>query len=988
VDDVPAQPIIVGNDNPCLGDSLPYTITDSQDVTYTWSLPSGGTLVSDEDSAGVDWSNTGLQTLKVTPSNGCGNGLAVTLEVNVNAAPILSFDIVGDTLLCPGNSETYQANVPNTAGLSFSWDLDAGAGTVTSLGKDAFVVWTEPGIHTLTITPSNFCGVAPVETIDVRVLPLPTQPSVISGDNVVCLDEKTYSVTPKADENYNWTLVSGGSITPSNASATVNWATSGTHLLSVTSSNQCGTSPAQSVSISVSDIPSLPVFTAFDPTVCFSNENYSIFPESGTSFTWQLSGGGSLNASASTANVSWNQKGTFELATFGSNFCGTGDTARISVTVNDVPDQPSVITGDELSCIEDKPYSVTEVADVNYAWQLTSGGGILPNTNEATVSWLSPGTHQLSVTPSNECGDGAARRKTVEVRTLPIQPTTIQGEITACLGNDYTYTISPEENVDYTWLLNAGGTLVDEDSAGMVTWDSVGVFTITVLPNNICGDGPVQTLRVTVKEIPDRPIFSQKANEVCVGNQNSYNVLADLNLDYEWTLTGGGVIQQLGGQSFVNWDETGQYQMIVTASNLCGTSPAAIEDVLVLEIPGLPSPISGDTLSCLGDFAYSVEAEPFVNYAWQLSSGGSLEPTANEALVTWFTGGRHSLRVIPSNSCGVGPAQVVRVKVNLLDRPDEILGEEFHCVGEESRFSIVEIDPDDPTENYTWTVTGDQDTYTGEGSLIDVVWENVGEYTVSVTRSNLCGEPDPFRTKVFVSDEPVLEDTVFGDKTVCIGSSKAYQVTQNAAAELYDWTASSGEVAFFGNSSLINWTEPGEQEISVFASNYCGDGEPISTMIMVEEPPLQPSITFQGDQLLSSSSEGNQWYLNGEVIEGATEQTLTPAQRGIYTVTVTNTCNTSEVSEDITYTDKTLADFGIRLYPNPAREDFVFLEMPYNLTWEKITLTNMVGEEVGDILEEEAGYKLRVNVSMLPSGLYIVSFYTEQGIVSGKIVVE
>lgn len=85
--------------------------------------------------------------------------------------------------------------------------------------------------------------------------------------------------------------------------------------------------------------------------------------------------------------------------------------------------------------------------------------------------------------------------------------------------------------------------------------------------------------------------------------------------------------------------------------------------------------------------------------------------------------------------------------------------------------------------------------------------------------------------------------------------------------------------------------------------------------------PETPVITQDGNDLHSSMAIGNQWYFNGEIIPGATEQNYTANVSGVYFNIVTiNSCN-SDTSNVINLTLVGVSRIGstfVKINPNPA----------------------------------------------------------------------
>lgn len=156
--------------------------------------------------------------------------------------------------------------------------------------------------------------------------------------------------------------------------------------------------------------------------------------------------------------------------------------------------------------------------------------------------------------------------------------------------------------------------------------------------------------------------------------------------------------------------------------------------------------------------------------------------------------------------------------------------------------------------------------------------------------------------------------------------------------------------------------------------------------------PAKPTITPAGVDLTASSGTSYQWFLNGNLIQGATSQTYTVKEKGNYTVMITdaNGCSTTSDPYVVTGISTLENKAAFEIFPNPSSGIFTF-----NLTiTEKDNYQVQLKNVLGQVLHNEnlnnfkGTYVKQFNLSAYGKGVYILTLSNSHGQQVKKVIVE
>jgi subtilisin family serine protease len=140
------------------------------------------------------------------------------------------------------------------------------------------------------------------------------------------------------------------------------------------------------------------------------------------------------------------------------------------------------------------------------------------------------------------------------------------------------------------------------------------------------------------------------------------------------------------------------------------------------------------------------------------------------------------------------------------------------------------------------------------------------------------------------------------------------------------------------------------------------------------------TIQLNNGKLISSQlANGYQWLLGGQIVSGETQRSYTFATPGDYSVLIFDaTCNKKSDPLVITGVDEVapIAIHTVKIYPNPT-SDFLQIESTSEVVG--VSVMDAVGRESRIEPEPFDGGRYRLNVSVIPNGLYILRVATKDG---------
>lgn len=221
--------------------------------------------------------------------------------------------------------------------------------------------------------------------------------------------------------------------------------------------------------------------------------------------------------------------------------------------------------------------------------------------------------------------------------------------------------------------------------------------------------------------------------------------------------------------------------------------------------------------------------------------------------------------------------------------------------------------------------------------------------------------------------------SVLGIEPVCPGEELT--LTTNRPEFDILWTSEFSTIS----SPEFNFNAPGESvEVTVIATHpVCT----LSTTIIVPVSEIpETEIVVEDNQLVATSGVSYSWYLDGELIDWATEQWIVPFENGTYTVEVEydNGCiGTGELLfQSVGIND--LVQEDILLVPNPAGE-FTQLVLPEG-NW-LVSMTDVSGKLIFS-KDKVTVNRFDIPVGHLAPGLYFVSVQSRENRMVRKLVVE
>lgn len=152
----------------------------------------------------------------------------------------------------------------------------------------------------------------------------------------------------------------------------------------------------------------------------------------------------------------------------------------------------------------------------------------------------------------------------------------------------------------------------------------------------------------------------------------------------------------------------------------------------------------------------------------------------------------------------------------------------------------------------------------------------------------------------------------------------------------------------------------------------------VELTLTVNPLPHAPTIDKNENILISSIAYSYQWHLDNQAIEGATEQTYTYTQNGIYFVEIGNEYECTSKSENINITDVGITETTVRsssivVYPNPANSKLHIKRSSQETA--DYTIYSSTGQIVsqGKLLSDIS----IINIESLSNGMYYLKIYME-----------
>lgn len=572
----PAAPSITASGN--------TAFCEGGQITLSSNYPSGNIWNTNEQAKDIVVNRSGTYNVRFRDTNGC-DGISNTITVTVNPLPATpTITRERPVIFCEGDSTVLTSS--NSA--QYNWSNGARGRRINILTAGTF---------SLTVTDGNGCTSSVSETVTVKVNPLPTAPTITADRTPNICENEVIILTSSSQTGYIWsngqntqsitvnlpgrysarttdenqcqspssnvisinvnllppkpiitaqgptTFCQGGNVTLStNYSSGLSWSNfqttqtvtataNGEYRVRYRDNNGCE-SVSEPVSITVNPLPAAPsVINERPTTFCLYDNTVLAITSAGSIFEWSTGERGRSIRTYTAGDIT-------ATVTEPSTGCTSPASPPIRITVNPLPDKPSITAAGSTTICADKTVTLTAPQASAYQWS--------NQANTRTISVNVAGNYTLVVRNEFGCASAESDPVSIQVNQLPPVPSVIaESRTTFCEGDQVGLRV--ETSYDVIW--NTGET------TKRIVANKSGNYAARVSDEIGCQSPFSGAVRVEAKTLPPTPVI-QKIGIYTLQVSNATPLAV-----YSWKVNGGDFSET---SSLIKANQTGAYT--VTAS--------------------------------------------------------------------------------------------------------------------------------------------------------------------------------------------------------------------------------------------------------------------------------------------------------------------------------------------------------------------------------------------------------------------------------------
>jgi len=939
--------------SPCIGDTVTFT-NQSTSGSFTWFVD--GAIHSTTTNISGFFSTPGQHQIALAVlNNGCKDTSYLTVNVSNIVVPTISISSNAGTTICSGQSVTFSATTTNGGNSpAYQWKINS-SNVGTNSASFTTTSLNDGDVVSCVLTSIANCATPATVTsngISMTVNSAPSAPIVsVSPSNNICQGESaTLAVSnPCSGCTYLWTPgnLSGSSIMVNTAGA-----------YSVVATNTCGSVSSNTVSITVTPLPTTPTININPSSVICQGSSTTLSvsnPCSGCTYLW------------TPGNITGN---SIQVTTVGNysveatNSCGNISSLPANIVVNALPVTP-IIAASPSSNICPGSTATLSISNFcsgcNYTWSSGQTG--------TSIQISSSATYTVTVADNNNCTNSSSIVIGNSTVTISINITS-QTSNTSCATPNGTATVSASGGATpyvYSWSNGATGTSINNVAGGN--------YTVTATDANGCLGSQTVNINNSIPTIT-ASILSSGGNNSCATPSGFAVVSASggvMPYSFQWSSghTSTSVNNLLHGNYTVTVSDDNGCSATVNVS-IADNRPILAITIITNPVTSCTSPNGSATASVAG-------TSGSVTYTWGTS------PAQTGATASGLAAGAYTVTALDQTS-GCTVSETATIGSSLLSVSVSITSTNDLTNCGTPNGSATAVASGSSGFTYLWSTVPAQTGNTATGLI-------QGNYTVIATDQHGC---TGVATATINDSRAVITVTVNAtSNTLCTGANGTASASSSGGSQPYLYSWNNGATT----ANLSNLAS-GNYSVTSTDANECTGTATVTVGTNITMPTVTISVT---NETSASANDGAatanpsagtppfqySWSTSG------TTQTVSSLDAGTYSVTITDQsgCTASASAVVETEIGVNIADlneiYQLTIFPNPNSGSFVVNIETKSEKQIQISVFNVVGQKVYDSQAESitGDYSKPIKLKNAVEGIYFVRIAIENSIVNRKIII-